>query len=67
MPIHGAYTPYELERVNNAVAYINQHYKDTISPDQIAIEVGIDIKLLQEIMQFLTGLTVHNFQAKVRL
>lgn len=67
MPINGAYTPYELERVNHAIDYIHGHYPNNISADQLSIEVSLDIKLLQALMQVMTGMTVHNYLMKIRV
>jgi two-component system response regulator YesN len=67
MPINGNYTPYDLERVKEAIAYIHSHYTDNISPDQLAIEVNLSIKLLQVLMQVATGMTVHQYLTKVRV
>lgn len=60
-------TPYDKDRVNLAISYINKNYRDAISADQLAIEVGIDIKKLQTGMQVITGLTVHNYLLSVRV
>jgi AraC-like DNA-binding protein len=67
MPINGTYTPYDLERVNQAIDYIHGHYTNSISADQLSLEVSLDIKLLQALMQVMTGLTVHNYLVKVRV
>lgn len=67
MPIRGVYTPYDRERVRNAIAYIHIHYAENISADQLSMEVNINIKLLQKIIQKLTGHTVHNYLIMFRL
>ncbi len=67
MPINGFFTPYELELIKKAIAYIEKNYSDTISADQLAIEVGMDIKHLQTGMQLRTGLTVHNYLLATRV
>ena len=67
MPIKGLFTPYELDRIHQAIAYIDKHYQDTISADQLAEEIGMDIKQLQAGIQFLKGLTIHNYLLKVRV
>ncbi len=61
MPIHGLFTPYELDRIDQAIAYIEKNYRDAISADQLAIEVCLDIKKLQAGIQLRTGHTVHNY------
>jgi len=67
MPIHGLFTPYELDRVDQAIAYIEKNYRDAISADQLAIEVCMDIKKLQAGVQLRTGLTVHNYIVATRV
>ncbi len=67
MPIYGCFTPYEQDRISLAIAYIEKHYQDTISTDQLAIEVGIDIKKLQTGIQLRTGLTVHHYLLRIRV
>ena len=67
MPIRSAYTPYDIERARKAIKYIRYHYAENISADQLAIEAVIDKRLLQKLMQFFTGMTVHHYLIKVRL
>jgi transcriptional regulator GlxA family with amidase domain len=67
MPIYGTYTPYDLERVQHAIDYIHAHYKENISSDQLAIEVELSKSLLQTLMYFITGMTVHHYLIKVRV
>ena len=67
MPIRGRYTPYEWERAQKAITYLHEHYKETISPDHLAYEVKMDIKLIQELFRVITGQTVHQYQVKIRL
>jgi AraC-like DNA-binding protein len=67
MPIRDAYTPYDIGRTKKAIAYIHLHYSDNISADQLSMEVSIDVRLLQSLMQFLTGMTVHHYLVKIRI
>ena len=67
MPIRGRYTPYEWERAQKAITYLHDHYSETISPENLAYEVKMDIKLIQELFQIITGQTVHQYQVKIRL
>ena len=67
MPIHGLFTPYELDRIDQAIAYIEKNYRDAISADQLSIEVCMDIKKLQAGVQLRTGLTVHNYILAIRV
>ena len=65
--LYGAFTPYDLERINKAIEYIKRHYQDSLSTDNISLEVGMDIKQLQTGIQLVTGLTIHNYKLKVMI
>jgi two-component system response regulator YesN len=67
MPIKGSFTPFDLFRIKKAMSYIEGHYNDYISAENLSIEVNMDIKLLQAGIQFMTGLTVHNYLLKIRI
>ncbi|MDR3713316.1 MAG: AraC family transcriptional regulator [Puia sp.] len=67
MPINGLFTPYDYDRINRAIAYIEKHYSDAVSADQLAMEVGMDIKQLQAGVYSRKGLTIHNYILKVRV
>jgi AraC family transcriptional regulator len=67
MPINGAFTPYDMDRLTRAISYIEKNYQDAISADSLSVEVSMDIKHLQTGIQLITGMTVHNFQLKVRV
>jgi two-component system response regulator YesN len=67
MPINGLFTPYDLDRINKAIAYVDKHYQDAISAENLAMEVNMDIKQLQAGIQFRKGLTIHTYILKVRV
>src|SRR6201992_4191756 len=67
MPINGLFTPYDLDRINKAIAYVDKYYQNSISPESLSMEVGMDVKQLQAGIQFRKGLTVHNYILKVRI
>jgi two-component system response regulator YesN len=67
MPINGLFTPYDLDRINKAIAYIDKYYRNSISAENLAIEVEMDVKQLQAGIQFRKGLTIHNYILKVRI
>lgn len=67
MPIKGSFTPFDLIRIKKAMVYIEEHYSDYISAENLSIEVNMDIKLLQTGIQFMTGLTIHNYLLKTRI
>jgi two-component system response regulator YesN len=67
MPINGLFTPYDLERINRAIAYVDKYYRNSISAENLAMEVDMDVKQLQAGIQFRKGLTIHNYILKVRI
>ena len=67
MPINGIPTPYDLARIKKALSFIEMHYRTNIYAEQLASEVSMDIKQLQEGIRQLTGLTLHNYLLKVRV
>jgi len=60
-------TRYELQCIANAIIYINQEYRNHISPEKLAMEVGIGIKKLQAGLKRETGMTLHDYLLKVRV
>src|SRR5258708_14866364 len=69
MPIKGNFTTFDLERAHKAIAYIEKHYDKKIPPENLAAEddINMNVKLLQKIMQHLTGLSIHRYQSKIRV
>jgi AraC-like DNA-binding protein len=67
MPINLAFTSYDVERTHKAIAYLQNHYTENTSADQLAGEVMIDKRKLQTVLKILTGLTVHSFIIKTRI
>jgi AraC family transcriptional regulator len=67
MPINGLFTPYDLDRINKAIAYVEKYYQNPISAEHLAMEVEMDIKQLQAGIQFRKGLTIHSYILKVRI
>ncbi len=67
MPINGCFTPLEMERITNAIEFVNKNYREPISADQLAIDALMDTKKLQLGFQLSTGLTIHSYLLKVRV
>ena len=67
MSITGFHSPYALARARKVIEYIHSHFRETLSPEQLAEEVKMDTKQLQSIVQFLTGHTIHNYKMNVRI
>jgi transcriptional regulator GlxA family with amidase domain len=60
-------TPYDMNRIDEAINYMKQNYREAISADQLAIEVNLDIKKLQRGIRLITGYTVHNYLLSLRV
>jgi two-component system response regulator YesN len=67
MPIKGTFTPYDLERFEKAIDCIQRNYRNNNSVEHLAMEVCINVKLLQLGILFLTGTTIHNYRLKIRI
>lgn len=67
MSVRLTYTPYDVERTRKAIAYLESHFKQNISTDQLAMEIPIDKRKLQAVIRILTGFTVHHYLIKIRL
>jgi len=67
MPINGTFTTFDLQRGYKAIAYIDLHYRDKISPEWLSDDISINVKLLQKVFQHLTGLSIHAYLNKVRI
>lgn len=57
---------WDMERVNNALAYVEKHYRSPISADYLSLEVNLSKEKLQAGIQRKTGLTLHLHILKVR-
>ena len=58
---------YDLSCVEQAIAYIDKHYRNAISIEQLSIEAGMGIKKLRAGLKKKTGLTLHEYHFKVRI
>ena len=67
MSINEFHSPYAIARARKVIEYIHSHFRETLSPEQLAEEVKMDTKQLQSIVQFLTGHTIHNYKMNVRI
>jgi len=68
MLVTGVYrfTPYDIELINQAIAYIGKRYSDIMSTDNLAQEVNMDLRKLQAGFKKLTQKTIHRYQMELR-
>ena len=59
--------PYERRNIQKAMDYIDLHYRERLSADQLSIEFNLSKHKLQAGFQELTGLSVHSYILKVRV
>lgn len=57
----------DLQTIEKAITYINEHYTDRISADQLALEVNLNKEKLQAGFQQRTGLTLHEYILQTRI
>jgi len=57
----------DLRLIDQALDYINKHYTEKISADQLSIEVGLSKEKLQAGLQIRKGFTLAKYIQQVRL
>jgi len=57
----------EIESAEKAIAYVDSHFSERITPEQLSTEFCIPVKKLQQFFKKKTGLTVHNYLLRVRV
>jgi len=57
----------ELECIEHALRYIDKHYQQKISAEQLSMEVGLSKEKLQAGLQHRTLTTLHKYLRQVRL
>jgi two-component system response regulator YesN len=60
-------SPCDLCTIEGTIAYIDRHYRERLSADQLSVEFNISKSKLQAGFQEMTGLTLHNYILKVRV
>jgi AraC-like DNA-binding protein len=60
-------TQQEHRATENAIAYINDHFNQKLTPDQLARDFEIPIKKLQKGFHIKVGLSVHSYLQCARI
>jgi transcriptional regulator GlxA family with amidase domain len=60
-------SPHDKRCITKALEYIATHYRNRLSADLLALEVGLSKQKLQAGMQECTGHTLHIYLLKVRI
>lgn len=60
-------TPHDLRCITKAITYIDQHFMDKISADQLSLEIGLSKDKLQAGMLLKMGLTLHEYILTIRV
>jgi len=58
---------YDLACIDNVINYIDRHYKNTLSAEQLSVEVDMNIKKLRAGIKKRTGYHLHRYHFKVRI
>ncbi|HWK08118.1 MAG TPA: AraC family transcriptional regulator [Puia sp.] len=69
MRLHGItqLCKFDMDCVDQAIAYIEKYYRNAISAEQLAMEAGLSIRKLRVGLKKKTGLTLHEFHFTVRI
>ena len=69
MQLHGTMElcPYDMKCIEQAVTYVEQHYNDRISIENLSMEVGLSIRKLQAGLKVRAGCTLHEYLLQVRI
>jgi AraC-like DNA-binding protein len=57
----------DLRCIDEALTYIDKHYTEKISADQLSMEVSLSKEKLQAGFQYRKGITLHKYIQQVRL
>ena len=57
----------DMECVDQAIAYLYKNYTESVSAEQLSVEVALNVKKLQAGFRKKTGLTVHHHLLKIRI
>jgi len=60
-------SPFDFQCIDNALRYIDKHYADKLSAENLSIEVGLSKEKLQAGLQRRTGKTLHKYIQQVRM
>jgi transcriptional regulator GlxA family with amidase domain len=58
---------FDMEAVDRALVYIDLHYRESISADQLSLEVNLNKQKLQAGIRQRTGSSLHDHLLKVRI
>jgi len=58
---------YDMLCIDQAIAYIEKHYRNAISAEQLSLEAGMSVRKLRAGLKKKTGLTLHEFHFVVRI
>lgn len=58
---------FDLTCIDRALSYINQHYRNPLSAEQLSMEAELNIKKLRAGIRKKTGYSLHEYHFKVRI
>ena len=60
-------SPVDLRCIDEALQYVDKHYSEKLSAENLSMEVGLSKEKLQAGLQHRTGKTLHKYIQQVRL
>lgn len=57
----------DLNRIGQAVSYIEKHYAERLTPERLSVEVKLSVRKLQAGLKQLTGHSLYAYQERVRI
>jgi AraC-like DNA-binding protein len=69
MCIHGKIrlSHYDMSCIDQVISYIDKHYRNAISAEQLSLETGLNLKKLRTGIRIKTGHPLHEYHFKVRI
>ena len=58
---------YDMGCIDQVISYIDKHYRNALSAEQLSLETGINIKKLRTGIRKKTGHSLHDYHFKVRI
>src|SRR5690348_1089136 len=58
---------FEMTCIDQAISYIEKNYRNSLSAEQLSVEVGLNIKKLRSGFKIKTGYMPHQYHQKVRI
>ena len=58
---------YDMTCIDQVISYIDKHYRNALSAEQLSLETGLNLKKLRTGIRKKTGYALHEYHFKVRI